>query len=202
MTLPKKQKKEKETSKQFEERKCLERTLEPLSVWNQGKSAKDKKSSKITLKILKSVAPGRTILDQIKNLKEQDINPKMFDIAKCKFYKGDAIDKRTMRIYELKMLTAVFLTDPYAIKHEKTIDYMKKIGLSVDEYNRKIRLINERCGTFICKLISDAFKANDVVILTDKGVFEIDKHVFLKSKIGQDRNPSENGLKRWYITYE
>jgi hypothetical protein len=202
MTLPKKVKKKKETHTEYHERKCLEFNLESLSDFNKGKKAKEKKSSKISLKILKNIARGKTILDQIKNIKEEDINPKMFDIGKCKFYKGDAIDIRTMRIYEFKMLTAVFLTDPYAIKHDDTIAYMKKIGLSVQEYNLKIRLINERCGDFICKLISDAFKINDVVILTDNGIHKIDEDVVLKSKIGPDRNTKKHGLIRWYITYE
>jgi len=174
----------------------------PLKKYNKGRNKNDKIPDKMVLKMNPKIK-GKNIVEKIKNLNISDINESLFDISSI-FYKGDSIDLSTGMIIEIKMDTAVFYSDPWGIKTKGTIKNMKKYGLTAEEYNEKITLINERLGKFVCDKVSDEIRKHNVRICTKVNgqpiLLEIDKDFTIESTIvDNDRNAKDLNLKRWHI---
>lgn len=163
----------------------------------------DKKiSSKIILKVSDRFK-GKTVWEKFSNMKDEDFNPSMFDMNTSVLYKCDSVDKKTHELFEVKKREPhkdyFLMTDPFGIKRPREVmPHIERYLGTIDNYNRIIRLIHEKCGDFICEQITNKMIEMNVTVTSDSQL-KIGEDYYLKSQITNSRNPDSLGDIRWEI---
>ena len=186
--------------KKFERAILKEYGLQSRNAYNNVRKDENKIPGRVILKL--NLGGGKTNWEKLAQVNDANINPTMFDVNLSNFIKADAVDKVTKNLYEIKNSLGkdeFLMTDPFAPKKRADLLRLYDAFGNVENYNRKITLIHERCGYYVCSMMAKAFRDNKIKLLTDKGILKVDKDFYFKSVIVPDRNKRNYGMLKWEI---